>query len=362
MNTKLSHVVQAVYGTPWFILPDTLRTIAQIVQLHVDGGRLTSEEVRARLEVAAAANGPRRGGQVVSSVGVIPIYGTIMPRATMMSEYSGGATVQGITRAFRELLEDESVGSILFDVDSPGGYVDGIEELATEIRNARGRKPMSAIADYTMASAAYYIGSQADEVIASPSALVGSIGCVLVHTEYSKMDEQLGITSTVIRRPPAKADANQVEPLSEAARASLDERVDDYYGQFVDAVGKGRGVTAAQVKAGYGEGRVLTAARAKSAGLVDRVDTFDNTIRRLATGKGPVSRGTSALERRVRIEHFDDGGNPISAEEAMRSLMAAPVIDPVPEPDPDPDPPTEPTPDRSKEAEAALALARARTR
>lgn len=362
MKTKLDHVVQAVFGTPWFILPDTLRTIARIVQFHVDGGRLPPDEIRERLEVAAAASGPRRGGQVVSSVGVIPIYGTIMPRATMMSDFSGGATVQGITRSFRELLEDESVGSILFDIDSPGGYVDGIEELATEIRAARGRKPMSAIADYTMASAAYYIGSQADEVVASPSALVGSIGCLMVHTEYSKMDEQLGITSTIIRQPPAKAGANEIEPLSDEARANLDERVGDYYGQFVNAVAKGRGVSAAQVKAGYGQGRVLTADRAKAAGLVDRVDTFDNTIRRLATGKGPVSRGTSALEGRVRIEHFDAAGNPISADEAMRSLAAAPVVDPVPEPDPDPVPPTEPTPDRSKDAQAALALARARAR
>jgi signal peptide peptidase SppA len=346
MNKKLSHVVQAVYGTPWFVLPSTLRTIAEVVRLHVDGDRLTPAEVRERLDAAAAATGPRRGGQIVSSVGVIPVYGVIMPRATLMTEYSGGATVQGITRSFRELLEDESVGSILFDIDSPGGYTDGVEELASEIRAARGRKPIAAIADYTMASAAYYLGCQADEVIASPSALVGSIGCLIVHTEYSKMDEQLGITSTIIRRPPAKAESNEIEPLSDAARAALEERVGDYYGQFVDAVAKARGVTAAQVRAGYGEGRVLTAARAKSAGLVDRVDTFDNTIRRLATGKGPVSRGTSA-----RIEHFDGQGQPITAEEAIAALAAGDA-EPIDEP--------ETTPARSDEAQAAVAIARAK--
>lgn len=359
MSTKLSHVVQAVYGTPWFILPAPLRTIDEVVRLHLGGERLAPEEVQARLDMAAAAAGPRRGGQVVSSVGVIPIYGVIMPRATMLTDFSGGATVQGIGRAFRELMDDDSVGSILFDIDSPGGQVDGIEELATEIRAARGRKPMSAIANYTMASAAYYIGAQADEVIASPSALVGSIGCLLIHTEYSKMEEQLGITSTVIRRPPAKAEANDVEPLTDAARTSLEERVGDYYGQFVNAVAKGRGVAASEVKAGYGEGRVLTAARAKSAGLVDRVDTFDATIRRLGTGKGPASRGISA-----RIEHFDAHGAPITAAEALTTLS---VVDPIPEsPEPDPEPATAPPPaaeeDRTTEAQAALALARARAR
>src|SRR6185369_13330147 len=281
------------------------------------------------------------------SVGVIPVYGVIMPRATLMTEYSGGATVQGITRSFRELLEDESVGSILFDIDSPGGYVDGIDELATEIRAARGRKPISAIADYVMASAAYYIACQADEVIASPSSLVGSIGCKLVHQEFSKMDENLGITTNIIAMPAAKVEGNEYEPLSEQARATLEQRVGDYYAQFVNAVAKGRGVTAAEVKAGYGEGRVLTAGRAKTAGLVDRVDTFDNTIRRLATGKGPVSRGASA-----RIEHYDEHGHLMTLEQAIASPSAPSV---------EADEPATP-PDRSKEAEAALAIARARTR
>ena len=292
---KYQHVVQAVFGTPWMVRPETLDTIAALVRFRAAGGHLTDAEVRERVDGAADAAGPRRGARTMGAIGVIPIYGLLMPRANLMTEMSGGSTVAGIRDAFRAAMEDESVGSILFDVDSPGGVVDGIEELATEIRDARGRKPIVAIADYSMASAAYYLGAQADEVVASPSARVGWIGTVMAHTEYSKADEIAGITTTVFRNPPGKAGANEFEPLSDKARAELQQAVDDYSAQFVAAVAKGRGVSPATVREDYGQGGGMSAARAKAAGLVDRVESFDATIRRLATGKGPVPRGTSAV-------------------------------------------------------------------
>jgi signal peptide peptidase SppA len=292
---QLRHVIAAVNGRPWYVIEETLDTIHAIVQMHVEGARLSPDEIQARLDIAAAASGPRRGARTVGSVGIVPVYGIIMPRATLMTEMSGGATVAGIRLMFRQALEDETIGSILLDFDSPGGAVDGIEELATEIREARGRKPIVAIADYCMASAAYYLASQADEVVASPSSQVGWVGTIFKHTEFSKMNEMDGVTVTVIRNPPGKSQVNDVEALTEEAKADLQQRVDDYSVQFHSAVAKGRGVSVAAVKADYGGGGGMTAARAKAAGLVDRVESYDATVHRLATGRGPAPRGTSAL-------------------------------------------------------------------
>lgn len=284
MKTQLSHVVGMVFDRPWFIREETLREMASLVQLHVSGGRLSPEEISERLDVAAAANGPRQV-RTTGNVGVIPIYGFIAPRSTLMSSFSGGTSVEAIRSAFRSAMADDQVGSILFDIDSPGGYTDGIEELATEIRQARGTKPIVAIADYGMASAAYYLGAQADEVVATPSAQVGWIGTVLVHQEFSKMDAEAGITTTIFRDPAGKFGGNEYEPLSEKARTDLKAFVDDLSAQFHAAVAKGRGVSVATVKADFGQGGGMMAARAKAAGLVDRVDTFDATVQRMAAGK-----------------------------------------------------------------------------
>lgn len=289
---KYQHVVQTVFGQPWMIRHETLDTIAALVRFRVEGGALSDAEIRERVDAAVA--GPRGGARPMGPVGVIPIYGVLMPRANLMTEMSGGTTYAGIRAAFRQALEDETIGSILFDVDSPGGTVGGLEELATEIREARGRKPIVAIANSMMASAAVYLASQADEVVASPSAEVGWIGTVTVHTEFSKADASAGITTTVIRNPAGKYGGNEFEPLSDQARAELQQAVDDYSAQFHAAVAKGRGVPVSKVKSDFGQGGGMTAARARAAGLVDRVEAFDATVRRLATGRGPLPRGTSA--------------------------------------------------------------------
>lgn len=287
------HVVQAVFGQPWMIRQNVLEQIAQLVRIRSAGGAFSQEEVQARIAAAAGAAGPRGGARTLGAVGIIPIYGTIFPRANIMTEISGGATVSGIRTAFRQALADESIGSILFDIDSPGGMVDGIEELATEILEARGRKPMVSIADYMMASAAVWLGSSADEMVVSPSAMVGWVGAVAVHTEYSKADEMAGVTHTVIRHPEGKYGGNEYEPLSEKARAELQQMVEDYGTKFETQMAKARGVSVSVVRNSFGQGGGMTAARAKAAGLVDRVETFDQVVQRLATGK-VVSRGTSA--------------------------------------------------------------------
>jgi signal peptide peptidase SppA len=291
------HVLAAAVRTPWAIDPDSQEwaAIRSVLSLRAGGGRLSDSEIRTRVEEAQAAQGPRRGrGQTVGSIAVIPIYGVIMPRANLMTEFSGGATVQGLRAAFREAMADESIGSILFDVDSPGGQVGGIEELAAEIRAARGRKPMAAISNGAMASAAYYLGAQADEVIATPSSLTGSIGVYTVYVDESRAADAAGLDVTIIKAGKFKAEG-AFGPLSPEAAAAVQQRVDDFYGQFVGAVAKARGVTTAAVRSGYGEGRALTADRAKAAGLVDRVDTFDGAIQRLASGR-VTSRAASALE------------------------------------------------------------------
>ena len=290
---RYEHVLQLVFGQPWMIRPEMHDTIASVVRLRAEGGALSDDEIRARLTFAAGAAGPRGGARTMGAVGIIPIYGAIFPRANLMTEFSGGATVASIRQAFRQVLADESVGSILFDIDSPGGMADGIEELATEIREARGQKPMAAIGDYWMASAAYYLGSQADEIVASPSSMIGWIGTVLTHIEYSKANEMDGITATIIRNPPGKFGGNSMEPLSEQALEEFQRQVDDFTGQFEAAVAKGRGVSVATVRRDFGQGGGMSAARAKAAGLVNRVATFDETVQRLATGK-VVPRGTGA--------------------------------------------------------------------
>ncbi len=292
---RYQHVARAVFDTPWFIREAEGSVIASIVRGRLAGERMSDAEITARVEAARAAQGPR-SGQVAGPVAIIPVYGVIMPRANLMTEMSGGTTVSSIRANLEEAIRDKDIAAVIAEFDSPGGSVEGIEELATWIRENRGQKPMVAVVNTMCCSAAYYLAAQFDEIVASPSALTGSIGVFTEHVEFSRMDDEAGVTTTIIQQPATKHDINDSQPLSDAGLAHMQSLVDDYYGQFVAAVAKGRGVAPAVVRDGYGQGRELTSGRAKTAGMVDRVDTLDNTIRRLASGRGRAAMQPAALD------------------------------------------------------------------
>jgi signal peptide peptidase SppA len=284
-----SQVTKAVYERAWAIQPAMLAVLAEVVNLRITGSPLSDEEIEHR--VAAAQNGPRSGAARAKGVAVIPIYGVISPRMDLMTAMSGGTSVEGIRRHFREAQADPDIGAIVFDVDSPGGAVDGIFELADEIRAARGGKPITAVANTQIASAAYAIASAADEIVVSPSGQVGSIGIVAMRPDQTGADEKLGVTYNVITAGGNKDTYNPHVALSDESRAEIQGIVDDYYGMFVGAVTKSRGVTAKTVTDEW-QANMFTAQKAVAAGLADRVDTLDATVRRMvvaANRSGPAA-------------------------------------------------------------------------
>lgn len=289
---RYPQITKAVYERPWALQPAMLAVIEEIVRLRAAGTPLSDEEIEAR--VGAARNGPRAGAARAQGVAVIPVYGVISQRMNLMQAMSGGTSVEGLTEAFRSAMADPDIGAIVFDVDSPGGSVDGITELASEIRAARGTKPMAAVANTTMASAAYWLGAQADEVVAGPSSIVGSIGIIAAHLDQSAADEMAGEKVTIITAGDGKATGNPHIPLDDEGRAELQGLADDYYGLFVADVRKARAVTAKTVSQGW-KASVFTAEKARDAGLVDRVDTLDATVRRLVVqaNRSPAARAAS---------------------------------------------------------------------
>lgn len=276
---RYSHIVRAIAETPWAILESKLAEIEEIVILRVEGHHLSDEEIRERIGAGPAAKETQASG----AIAVLPLYGVIIPRATMFSQVSGLTSVEGFSASFRAALANPQVGSILIDVNSPGGQVDLIPELATEIREARGEKPIIAIANTDAASAAYWVASQADELVVTPSGEVGSIGVFAAHDDISGMQEKLGVKTTLVTAGKYKTELSPFEPLSDEAREALQAKIDEYYAMFVSDVAEGRGVPIDVVRKGFGEGRMVTAETALKLGMVDRIETYEATLERLST-------------------------------------------------------------------------------
>jgi signal peptide peptidase SppA len=286
-----SYVLNAFAKTPWAILPRQLIVLEEIVVRHVSGEKLDAEEVETRVHGASRPVTDRR----MSAVAVLPLFGTIFPRANLMTQMSGATSAELFGKEFAKLVRDPEVSAIVIDVDSPGGTVDGIEELSNQIYDARGSKPIVAVVDHLMASAAYWIGTAAEEVVISPSGEAGSIGVFAVHEDFSKALDQEGIKVSLISAGKFKVEGNPYEPLAEEAKGAIQSRVNDYYDSFINAVARNRGVNPNAVRNGFGEGRVVGARQAVDLRMADRIGTLDETVDRLLS-RNPISNSPGASE------------------------------------------------------------------
>jgi capsid assembly protease len=263
-----------------------------------------------RIGAASARDRPQAG----AGVAVLPVLGTISHRMGMFSASSGGTSTEALTREFRSLLADSSVSAIVLDVDSPGGSADGIDELATEIFKARGKKPITAVANTLMASAAYWLAASADEIVVSPSAEVGSIGVLAAHEDRSALMEKLGVKVSLVSAGKYKTEGNPFEPLSDEARANIQKRVDEAYGRFVRAVARGRSVPVDTVRNGFGEGRVVSAREAVRLGMADRVATIDEVIATMPTTSASSAASTNA---RLGAVSYEEHGQLVATDLAL---------------------------------------------
>ncbi len=286
-----AHVARLVSETTWAVLPETLALIADVLSFRASGGVLSKAEIRARLD-SNARQPVRAGAARVGAVAVIPMQGVITRRAGMFTETSGMVSLDGFVAKVRNAMADEAVGAVVMSMDSPGGDAAGVHEAAAELRALRGGKPLVAVADSLAASGAYWLASQADELVVTPSGSVGSIGVYTIHRDLSAANERMGVKATVLRAGRFKAEGNPFEPLGEEARAAIQDRIDATYDLFVRDVAAGRDVTHEQVRGGFGEGRVVTASRAKELGMADRVATLADTVKRLQ-GRHQVSTSPS---------------------------------------------------------------------
>jgi len=219
---------------------------------------------------------PRRNS---GAVAVIPIHGVIEHRSSFLLELFGGSSVEDIRGMLRQAVADPQFSAIVLDIDSPGGGVAGITELAQEIRAARGAKRIVAVANTTAASAAYWLASQANQILVTPSGQVGSIGVYAIHVDISRALDAEGVKVTIISAGDHKTDGNEFEPLTDDARTEMQKRVDAFDAQFVGDVAKGRGVPESKVRSDYGQGAVLLAKDAVAAGLADGIGTLDDALR-----------------------------------------------------------------------------------
>ncbi len=289
---KYQSILRWMESEPWAVHPDKMQAVLGVLEAKMRGDINTNAEQWAALEARRTANIGQQG-----RLHVMGIHGTISHKVGLMTG-SGGTSTAEFESEFNDAMQSDEIATIVVDIDSPGGGVSGVMELSETIRSARGNKRTVGVVNASAYSAAYWLGSQFDELVVTPSGGVGSIGAFTMHVVQSKMNADMGIEVNYIFAGDHKVDGNSDEPLTDEVRSEIQSQVDSYYSDFVEDVAKGRDVATSKVLADFGQGKTFRAKDAVERGMADRVATFNQVMQQESAHLASSQR--ASMKNRIR--------------------------------------------------------------
>lgn len=317
----LSRLLASLGSEPWMLEPMRAEALQRLAVTAAAGETIAPESVLAALGVrprpvmvaapgAAARESPPF--DLVGSTAVVHIWGVLDKTDSDVADFFGrfGTSYESIVRSVAAAQADDRVERILLNIDSPGGAARPIEPFSRQLFAAAeagrgGGKPLYAFANDLMASAALYLGVQADRVFTTPGGWVGSIGVITMAVDVTARLQQFGIQVHTIKSGEFKDLGNPFRAMTERDRAKIQAGVNDYFALFLGAVARGRRMDPAAVRAlATGEGFI--GHKAVEAGLVDGVrDTLAGLIAEL---NNQAAGGSGRGGRAAAIAHAPTGG------------------------------------------------------
>ena len=288
--SELSRLHQ--YLGVWAIIPDRFTSAIQ----HVQG-----LDLKAHIDAVLDRDAPGTYDTppfVMEAGGVakMHLHGAMTKYGSSLSSMPG--TLQ-TRRNLRQASADESVRGIMLAMDSPGGNVSGVPDLAGEVRAVSRVKPVHVHAEDSLASAAYWVGSQATRLTASPAAQIGSIGVYAVVEDWSAMYAERGIKTHIIKSGKFKGAGAEGAEVTQEELDEIQRMADSINDLFANAVAKGRSMTMSQV-AKVNDGRVWLAEEAQGLGLIDGVESFDVAMNKLRVEARPA-RSTKSAKAKMAV-------------------------------------------------------------
>ena len=235
-------------------------------------------QVLAGSQAAAGRGGAGSANTTGSKVAVIPVQGTVQKRGGYCS-----LGTKDLVAHINAANRDPEISAIVLDIDSPGGQVDGTEELAQAV--ALSGKPVVAYIDGLGASAAYWIASQASYIFinSASTGYAGSLGVLCMSVNQTDFLAKQGLKVEILRssRATDKARMNGVEEMDESVRASVQADLDQIGETFIAAVEKGR-AGKLSTKEDVFTGKVYRGSDALQYGLVDKIGSLQDAVNHAA--------------------------------------------------------------------------------
>jgi len=323
----MSYLSQIKSGPFNLILGDQAKTWTEeaadkLAQIERAGG-LTAARASGLLDLLSAS---QPSAERVGSVGIVPIKGPIGKGLSKVDTLLGATDLNTVEADLEKFAADPSVKSILLDINSPGGTVAGVPEVAALVRKINETKKVVAFGN--AASAAYWIGSQASEFLTTASApAIGSVGVFVPHLDRTGELKAKGISVEVIKSGKYKGQIPGL-PLSDEARAAIQAEVIDLHNEFKADVLAVR----SRINPDDLEGQTFTGKRAAARGFVTGlVRNRAEVLARLGATESkasisPASRSSTALAAVEMPEPSDEAAPETETETETETEAETPEV------------------------------------
>jgi protease-4 len=196
--------------------------------------------------------------------------------------------VSEVLQQIEDAQKDKNIKGVLLIVNSPGGAVSPSVEIAYAIKRLKEVKPVVVYAQGTIASGSYYASIWADEIIANPGSMVGSIGVIMEGANLSELMSKIGIKTQSVQAGKYKKVGTPDRKWTEFEINELNKVIQGTYNMFTKDVADARGLDYNKRDL-YANAHIFTAKQAKDVGLIDKVGVMYDAKQELSKISGVSS-------------------------------------------------------------------------
>ncbi len=326
-NDSLQAIIEYMTSSPWALEARVMQQLCGIVERHISGVKLEPAEIENITAGKNAAAEMREFEITRAGVAVIPVTGVIAKYSRMVNGVSQarGTSLQWLNTQLDEAMGDQRVTSIFLHIESPGGSSAGLADFADRVYQASFDKPVTAFADDLAASAAYWIGSQANEFYANQSALVGSIGAYLVMVDSSARAAKEGFKFHLLRSGSNKGVGTPGVAITDENIEVVQNIIDQNHEMFIQAILRGRmekGMDSEGLRE-MADGRVYYANQALDGLLIDGIMSLSDALAKEPASVRSESGITTTAETVDEIDNTNFKEMEMSEKEKKQPTVGA---------------------------------------
>jgi len=300
MKTAFPLILEYMTSNIWAMEYNLLSRMTEIVERQIKGQHLSEDDMKTVVAAKTLKGSDKRSYEVTESgAAIIPVSGLIAKHSRMLngSSQPRGTSVELLNKQLNAALSDRAVDRIILQIESPGGSINGVADFAESVYRASFEKPVTAYVDDLCASAAYWIGSQANAMYVNQTGLVGSIGVYTLMLDSSERAATEGLKFIIVRSGANKGVGAAGIEISDENIAVIAQEIDDSFQIFKSTVLRGRTEAgmAAELLDELADGRCFVGKAAVDNLLVDGIRTFGEILNEQAPMIRSENHGIAAV-------------------------------------------------------------------